>query len=82
MYITVVFKNKEMVFGGKSYDFEVVGTAPKKGDIIRMLNEDGSKAVCHGTRVKVVDVKDTSLKSQQKVTCVISSMNEPSLSER
>lgn len=82
MYITVVFKNKELVFGGRSYDFEVVGKPPNKGDIIRMLSEDGSKAVCNGTRVKVIDVKSSSSNSQQRISCVASSMSEPSLSYR
>ena len=80
MFISVLFKNKSMVFGGKSYDFEVVGEPPKKGDIIRMLSEDKTKAVCNGTRVKVVDVKNTCSVPVEKVCCVKSSLEEPSLS--
>ena len=80
MFIEVQFKNKQLVFGGKTYDYEVVGEVPKKGSIIRMLNEDRSKAVANGTRVKVVDVKPTSTSSIQKVSCVKSSLDEPSLS--
>ena len=82
MFIEVQFKNKQLVFGGKTYDYEVVGEVPKKGSIIRMLNEDRSKAVANGTRVKVVDVKPTSTSSIQKVSCVKSSLDEPSLSSK
>ena len=82
MFIEVQFKNKQLVFGGKTYDYEVVGEVPKKGSIIRMLNEDRSKAVANGTRVKVVDVKPTSASSIQKVSYVKSSLDEPSLSSK
>jgi hypothetical protein len=82
MFVTVQFKNKQLVFGGRTYDYEVVGDVPKKGDVIRMLSEDGTKAVCNGTRVKVVDVKPTSAFSIQKISCVQSSLDEPSLSKR
>lgn len=82
MYVTVQFKNKQLIFGGRTYDYEVVGDVPQKGDVIRMLSEDGTKAVCNGTRVKVVDVKPTSTFSIQKIKAVQSSMDEPSLSRR
>lgn len=82
MYVTVQFKNKQLVFGGRTYDYEVVGDVPKTGDVIRMLSEDGTKAVCNGTRVKVVDVKPTSTFSIQKIKAVQSSLDEPSLSSR
>lgn len=82
MYVTVQFKNKQLIFGGRTYDYEVVGDVPQKGDVIRMLSEDGTKAVCNGTRVKVVDVKPTSTFSIQKIKAVQSSMDEPSLSAR
>lgn len=83
MYITVQFKNKEMDFGGRTYDFEVVtGNVPKKGDIIRMYSPDGREKVCHATRVKVVDVKNSSEKSERSISCVASSMDEPSISKR
>ena len=81
MYVTVQFKNKQLIFGGRTYDYEVVGDVPQKGDVIRMLSEDGTKAVCNGTRVKVVDVKPTSTFSIQKIKAVQSSMDEPSLSK-
>jgi hypothetical protein len=82
MYITVQFKNKELVFGGRTYDYEVVGEVPKKGDVIRMMSEDGKKKVCNATRVKVVDVKPQSAKSIQKISCVKSSLNEPSIAKK
>lgn len=82
MFISVLFKNKSMVFGGRPYDFEVVGEIPKKGDIIRMLSEDKTKAVCNGTRVKVVDVKNVCSIPVDKVVCIKSSLDEPSLSNK
>lgn len=82
MFVTVQFKNKQLIFGGRTYDYEVVGDVPKKDDVIRMLSEDGTKAVCNGTRVKVVDVKPTSTFSIQKISCVQSSLDEPSLNKR
>lgn len=81
MFVRVIFKNKDMEFTGKTYDFEVVGKVPKRGDIIRMMSEDGTKKVCNATRVKVVSVLDTSTTSVQKITCVPSSMDEPSISK-
>lgn len=83
MYISVVFKNKNMEFGGKAYDFELSPSAavPKTGSIIRMLTEDGSKVVCNGTRVKVVGSKSVSTTAaEQRISYVDSSMDEPSLS--
>ena len=82
MYVTVQFKNKQLIFGGRTYDYEVVDDVPQKGDVLRMLSEDGTKAVCNGTRVKVVDVKPTSTFSIQKIKAVQSSLDEPSLSSR
>ena len=82
MFVTVQFKNKQLVFGGRTYDYEVVGDVPKNGDVIRMLSEDGTKAVCNGTRVKVVDVTHTSAFPIQKISCVQSSLDEPSLSKK
>lgn len=82
MYISVVFKNRNLEFGGKTYDYEIVGESPKKGDIIRMMSEDGKSKVCNATRVKVVDVKPTSENSIQRISCVKSSLDEPSLSKR
>ena len=81
MYVTVQFKNKQLIFGGRTYDYEVVGDVPKKGDVIRMLSEDGTKAVCNGTRVKIVDVKPTSTFSIRKFCCVQSSLDELYLSK-
>ena len=53
MFVSVVFKNKDMEFTGKTYDFEVVGKVPRRGDIIRMMSEDGTKKVCNATRVRL-----------------------------
>ena len=83
MVISVQFKNRDMEFRGKTYDFELAPneTVPAKGAIIRMVDPDGKK-VCNYTRVKVVDVKNTSDKTQGLVRCVPSSMDEPSIAKR
>ena len=80
--ISVQFKRKGQ-FGGTTYDYLLAANtpAPKKGDIIRMLTEDKKQTVCNGTRVQVVDVKETSDYLQpQVISYVRSSMEEPSLS--
>lgn len=81
MYISVQFRNKFNDFSGKEYDFEVVGGVPKMGSVIRMISEDMTKKVCNGTRVKVVGIKTASSSSQEKVRCILASMNEPSISK-
>jgi hypothetical protein len=58
MYISVMFKDKNKVFKGKSYDFKLATSeTPKVGSIIRMYNADFTKVVCNATRVKVMAVK-------------------------
>lgn len=82
MVLTVQFKNRNMEFTGRTYDYQlVIGTEPPKvGDVIRMLSEDGSRAVCNGTRVKVVAVKEKSDCVQpQVISYARASMDEPSL---
>lgn len=81
MYIEVVFKRGNG-FSPKSYDYEVIDTPPKVGDIIRMYSADGSDKVCNGHRVKVVDVKETSKAATQVVRYVMSSLEEESLSKK
>lgn len=83
MVISVQFKNKEMKFGGKVYDFKLADkvSPPKTGSIIRMLNRDGTKVVCHGTRVKVVEVKtDSKFLEPDEISYIESSLDEPSIS--
>ena len=57
MYISVQFKNKNKDFVGKAYDYLLnkEEIPPKKGDIIRMM-DDNYNYKFYGTRVKVVDV--------------------------
>jgi hypothetical protein len=83
MVISVQFKNRDMEFRGKTYDFELAPNepVPTKGAIIRMTDPNGKK-VCNYTRVKVVDVKNTSDKTQGLIRCVPSSMDEPSIAKR
>ena len=60
MVVSVQFKNKNKEFTGRTYDYELCEgeVVPEKGDIIRMLDEN-YELLCYGTRVKVVDVKDS-----------------------
>lgn len=61
MVVSVQFKNKNKEFVGNTYDYELVKgeKVPRKGQIIRMMNEH-YEYLCYGTRVKVVDVKPKS----------------------
>ena len=66
MYLTVQFHRGEE-FVGKSY-------------VIRMLSDDEKRAICNGTRVKVLAVKAESDCAQpQVISYKMSSMEEPSL---
>lgn len=58
MFISVQFKDKNKVFKGKIYDYELLDgvPTPQIGDIVRMLDKD-DKPVCYGTRVKIVAIK-------------------------
>ena len=83
MVISVQFKNRDMEFQGKTYDFELAPneTTPEKGAIIRMTDTEGKK-VCNYTRVRVVDIKEKSDKAQGLIRCVASSMDEPSIAKK
>lgn len=83
MVISVQFKNRDMEFGGKTYDFELAPneTTPENGAIIRMTDTEGKK-VCNFTRVKVVGIKEKSDKTQGLIRCVASSMDEPSIAKK
>lgn len=76
MYIGVQFKDKNKNFKGKVYDFEVVGKPPKKGSIIRMYSPDFTRVVCNATRVKVIDVKEKSDKSQDVISYVETTLDD------
>lgn len=77
MFITVCFKNKEKVFGGKRYDYELVKNepVPALNSIIRMVDENDNP-VCYKTRVKVVAIKENSTTANKKIKCVLSSLDE------
>lgn len=82
MYLTVQF-HRGAEFVGKSYDYQlVVGKEPPKvGDVIRMLSDDEKRAICNGTRVKVLAVKEESDCAQpQVISYARASMDEPSIS--
>ena len=55
--ISVQFKNKSKEFVGKSYDFllNAEEETPKRGDIIRLMDNNDSW-LFYGTRVRVEDV--------------------------
>lgn len=80
MYISVQFKDKNMNFKGKLYDYET-DSPPEVGAIIRMTAEDKKSFVANGTRVRVVKVKNESKAAIQKVFCIPSSLEEKSFSE-
>jgi hypothetical protein len=73
MFISVQFKNKNNEFVGKTYDYELIDSSvvPKLGDVIRMIDGSGNP-VCYGTRVKVVAIKTSSLKSYEKINYLLS----------
>lgn len=77
MYISVQFKDRNKVFRGKIYDYQLSKeeTTPKVGSIIRMMDEKYNY-ICNGTRVKVVDVKTESNTSQPMAIRYISSSLE------
>lgn len=83
MVISVQFKNRENVFGGKEYDFELAPneTVPQKGSIIRMTDPEGRK-VCNYTRVMVTGIKNKSDKVNGLIKCIPSSMEEASIAKR
>ena len=58
MIISVQFKDRNKVFKGKVYDYKLhpEEEIPRRGSIIRMMDEDYNYR-CYGTRVKVVDVQ-------------------------
>ena len=84
MYLEVQFKDKNLNWHGKTYDFELTKSSkpPKIGSVIRMLSEDGTKAVCNGTRVRVIAVKPQSSRSIETISYVESSLDEPSISNK
>ena len=84
MVIEVAFKNRDMSFRtDKTYDFELSPdvAVPEVGSIIRMEDLEG-KAVCNRTRVRVEGVKNSSNKTQGLIRYVMSSLDEPSISNK
>ena len=80
--VVVVQFKRNGEFGGNTYDYRLAQgiTPPKTGDIIRMLNDDGTRVICNGTRVRVVAVKeDSDCIQPQVISYVKSSMDEPSI---
>ena len=80
MFISVQFKDKNMNFRGKLYDYEV-DFPPKAGSIVRMVTKDKKNFVANGTRVRVVEVRHKSKVAIQKIVCIPSSLEEKSFSE-
>ncbi len=70
MFIRIQFKNKDLKFIGKLYDYKLTDDVapPPVGSIIRMEYDDGT-AAAHHTRVKVVDVIDSSDKAYGRSVC-------------
>ena len=59
MIISIRFKDKNKVFRGKTYDFNLVMGArvPKQNDIVRMVDENGDYRF-YGTRVRVENIRN------------------------
>lgn len=76
MYIKVQFKNKDKIFCGKTYDFKISEKPPKVGAIVRMYTKDFSRKVCNATRVKVVDILETSEAAQQEVSFIETTLDD------
>lgn len=59
MIISIRFKDKNKIFRGKVYDFNLVKGAkvPKQNDIVRMVDENGDYCF-YGTRVRVENVRN------------------------
>lgn len=58
MVISIQFKDSKKIFRGKTYDYKLnkEEKVPKKGSIIRMMDNDYNY-IHYGTRVKVVNVR-------------------------
>lgn len=69
--ISIMFKDKNKVFKGKSYDFILnkEEEIPEVGDIIRLMTP-AYDYMFYGTRVKVVSVKAESDTANQEVRYV------------
>lgn len=61
MVVSVMFKDKNKVFKGRTYDYRLHSeeAVPSTGAIIRMMDENYNYT-CHGTRVKVCAVRPES----------------------
>lgn len=59
MVISIQFKDSKKIFRGKAYDYKLnkEEKVPKKGSIIRMMDNDYNY-IHYGTRVKVVNVRE------------------------
>lgn len=77
MFITVQFKDAKKNFRGRTYDYELCRdeAPPRKDSVIRMMDEDYDY-ICHGTRVKVVGIKDKSETANVKIRWVEASMED------
>lgn len=77
MFISVQFKDKNKVFRGKHYDYEIANgeEIPKVGSIIRMMDENYD-FVCYGTRVKVMAVKLKSETAKIKIRCLETTLDD------
>lgn len=77
MFISVQFKDKNKVFRGKHYDYEIANgeKVPEVGSIIRMMNESYD-FICYGTRVMVTAVKPVSETAKTKIRCLVTTLDD------
>lgn len=78
MYISAMFKDKNKVFKGKAYDFELhpSETVPPVGSIVRLMDED-YEYLYYGTRMKVVGVKkESSVVTSTKIRYLLTTLDD------
>ena len=77
MIISIRFKDKNKVFRGKTYDFNLVKGArvPKQNDIVRMVDENGDYRF-YGTRVRVENIRNGYHNQLDYVDTIESNLND------
>lgn len=77
MIVSIKFKNKNKVFCGKTYDFNLIkGTnIPKRNDIVRMIDRNGNFCF-YGTRVRVEKVCKGYNEKLESIETIKSNLND------
>lgn len=77
MIISIRFKDKNKVFRGKTYDFNLIKGArvPKKNEIVRMVDSNNDY-MFYGTRVRVEAVRGGYDNSLEDIDTIESSLDD------